>query len=262
MSTVHSVIKNAKLGDLKLEPFPHIVIDHALDSNLYTSLEAEYPFEHEILGYSGYANNARYQVSAVDGLRGKRLSPLWQEFVQYHTSAQFFSEVCTLFAAGIHTYYPDFNTRSSVGIRFKDESPDIFMDCQPGINSPVKTVSSVKGPHLDHQNEFFGGLLYFRHPEDQSTGGELDVYAAIKPVTYYGARFADESAVKKVASVPYAPNRLVLFLNTIDSIHGVSPRGVTPYTRRLVNFIGEAREGALFTIPKEPALKRLLRKFI
>lgn len=246
-----SILQNVRISDVKMDPFPHVVVNNALPENLYSSLEAEYPFEYRIDGYSGYANNTRYQISAVDGLRGRRLTGLWKEFVAFHTSSDFFSEFLNVFSEGIKRYYPERNLNTSTGVRFKDEKADMWLDCQPGMNSPVTQKTTVKGPHLDHQNELYGGLLYFRHPEDNSSGGELIVHKKLtKNPSFYGARLIKEQKVKEVAKVPYGRNNLVLFLNTIDSVHGVAPREVTPLTRRLVNFIGEVDADPLFSIPQ------------
>lgn len=250
-----SILQQARAGAVVVDPFPYIVIDGALPSELYAQLEAEYPFEHKIDGYSGYTNNTRYQLSAVDALRSTRVTPLWRAFVEYHVSAAFFAEVRALFGPSLQKYYPTLAKDMDVGIRFRDREADLWMDCQPGFNSPVKTISSTKGPHLDHVNELFAALLYFKHPEDTATGGALEVYKyTSQEYKYFGQRFVDNKYVEKVASVPYAPNRAVMFLNTIDSVHGVSPRSITNYTRRLVNFIGEVDKGPLFAIPMESAL--------
>jgi hypothetical protein len=39
--------------------------------------------------------------------------------------------------------------------------------------------------------------------------------------------------------VPYKRNVLAMFINSYTSIHAVSPRSVTPFSRRLVNVIGQ-----------------------
>ena len=50
-------------------------------------------------------------------------------------------------------------------------------DCQVGINTPVTRngPTAVRGPHYDRLTELFAGLLYFRHPDDRSSGGDLQV---------------------------------------------------------------------------------------
>ena len=259
---MHSLLKHASKADLCTDPFPYVVIDGALDESLYAALEREYPFEERIDGYSGYANNTRYQISAVDGLRGNRLTPLWKEFVAYHTSAPFLADVCTLFAKPLSTLYPHFSPTQHTGVRFRDEAADVWLDCQPGINSPVNVVSSVKGPHIDHPNELYAGLLYFRDPSDTSTGSELQIYRTLRPPQFYGQRFVRDQYVEEVARVAYAPNRSVLFLNSILSIHGVSPRSRTQYTRRLTNIIGEVDGAPLFEIPQEPTYVSRVRQLV
>lgn len=257
-----SILQNARAEDVRMEPFPHIVIDNALNGELYRQLESQYPFESKIEGYSGYANNTRYQISAVDGLRENRLSPLWQEFVSYHVSKEFLAEVAHIFAPAIAKYYPQLSLDGNVGVRFRDRAADVWMDCQPGMNSPVAEITSVKGPHLDNPHELYAALLYFRHHEDTSSGGDLELYKyGRNDYRLYGQRFVDSKYLEKVGeSVSYAPNRLVLFLNSIDSVHAVTPRQVTNYTRRLVNFIGEVDTNPLFNIPWENALSAKARQ--
>jgi hypothetical protein len=251
-----SILQNFRATQLRLTPFPHFIIDNALPEDLYKNLEREYPFETQLRGYSGFGNNLRYQMSAVDGLRENRLSPLWKEFVSYHTSRDFYCEVLTAFGESIKTIYPQITLDLQRGVRFLDDQADVWIDCQPGINSPVSRVNSVKGPHLDHPSEIFAGLLYFRHPEDDSTGGDLEIFEYKKrPFKFHGQRFIEAKFVRKIGSVPYKRNHFFMFLNTLDSVHGVSPRSKTIYTRRLVNFIGEVGHGdVLFNIPTQSSL--------
>ena len=260
----YSVLQKAAYSNLRTDPFPHVVLDEALPKDLYEALEAEYPFEYRIDGYSGFSNNTRYQISAVDGLRGGRLSKLWKEFVAFHTSEAFLQEVWRVFGGAIQEMYPSLSSAMHVGVRFKDSAADLWMDCQPGINSPVKSPTSVKGPHIDHQNELYAGLLYVRHPDDQAEGGELIVHKETSDTTlFHGARFVDEKYVEEVARIAYAPNRLVFFLNSVHSIHGLAPRSLAPYTRRLVNIIGEVKGKPLFTIPtKKSFLAQVKHAFV
>ena len=48
-----------------------------------------------------------------------------------------------------------------------------------------------------------------------------------------------DQATEIVETVKYAPNRLVLFINSLDALHGVTVRQATPYSRQFVNLIGE-----------------------
>ena len=67
-----------------------------------------------------------------------------------------------------------------------------------------------------------------RHPDDRSTGGDLLIYKFKKTRQYndiHGVS-VDDGDAEHVATVPYEANRLILFLNTPDSLHGVSVRSV------------------------------------
>ena len=48
--------------------------------------------------------------------------------------------------------------------------------------------------------------------------------------------------VEEVVRVPYQTNTLVLFLNSFNAVHGVTPRGVAPHTRMFLNIVGEAKD--------------------
>ncbi|MEO6366004.1 MAG: hypothetical protein ABIO38_08170, partial [Luteimonas sp.] len=49
----------------------------------------------------------------------------------------------------------------------------------------------------------------------------------------------DPCDVELAATVPYSSNTLVLFLNSLQAVHGVTPRQVTPRTRYFFNLVGE-----------------------
>jgi hypothetical protein len=53
-----------------------------------------------------------------------------------------------------------------------------------------------------------------------------------------------------------------MFLNSPLSIHGVSPRGVTPVERRYVNLLAECYRGRRddYLVPREPWRAELVRR--
>ena len=178
---------------------------------------------------------------------------LWEEFIKYHTSQEFFKEVVELFGEDvIKKYHPSLNKKfpnlmkSPVKIRDKsDTSVAIPLDVQPGINSPVTEESSVIGPHVDNKKEIYAGLLYMRLDEDDSEGGDLEIYRHLDdiPLTEKFDRKARPSLDKLelVDTVPYRKNMFALFINSNVSFHGVTPRQITEHNRRLVNIIAEKK---------------------
>ena len=143
------------------------------------------------------------------------------------------------------------------------EDIDIMMDCQPGSNTPVLKKSSVRGPHLANPIEIFAGLLYFRESSDLTLGGDLEIYKWKNPdkKDFFDKLEIENKYVQKLNEIKYEDNTLVLFLNTIDSIHAVTPREVTSYDRKLVNFIGELSEDQLFKpVRKKKYIRRAFKK--
>ena len=120
---------------------------------------------------------------------------------------------------------------------------DVLLDAQICANSAVvRQASSVRGAHLDTSDKLFVGLYYLRHPDDASTGGELQLYGPrARRLPWVGA-FDSKDRFGLSETVPYEHNVLVLFLNSIHSVHLVTPRSPTPYPRLLVNLIGAVKD--------------------
>jgi hypothetical protein len=117
---------------------------------------------------------------------------------------------------------------------------DVMMDVQFGVNSPVRSPGTVRGPHVDKPEKLFAGLLYFRDPLDDAEGGDLDLYRARgRRLHFDGRRDLRDRMVERVETVRYAPNTLVAWVNTARSLHGVTPRVRSTRPRRYVNFIAE-----------------------
>ena len=239
---------------IRMDPFPHLVVPDALPRTLYEELERSYPPLTAVAGPGPLANNRLYKLAAADVIAGSQIAPRWREFFAYHTSAEFFRRVHALWKEVLAELHPDIPAafgKAPEDLSVVRRQPgkkgnaanfaaDIVLDCQFGMNSPVTAPSSVRGPHLDNPAKLFAALLYFRHADDRSTGGELELYR-VKPgqnPIARGSRVRPE-AVEVAAHVAYAPNTLVMWINSPRAIHGVSPRSITPIPRRYVNFLGE-----------------------
>jgi len=191
---------------------------------------------------------------AADIMQDTTLDPLWRSFISHHLSDVWWLEVVDTFGEAIRLLYPrlEFNKRLEdyrTGIRFHDKDCDIQMECQPGVNTPPKTPGRVRGPHIDNPVELVAGLLYMRPPEDDVEGGGLDVCRLVKPYKMHGKAEIDDEYVETVATVPYRANTLVMFVNSMVSVHSVRPRPVNPHHRLLVNFAMELPK-PLFKLPK------------
>lgn len=227
-----------RAGEISTDPFPHIVIHDCLPWDYYAELLFHRPPGEEIA--RGQGQNLRFDLPAKVILQ-TMLDPWWS-FVHYHTSPAFLNEVVGLFP----TFESVPGISSSVGPRGMGKH-DINMDCQIGVNTPVKERGRVRGPHLDSPLQFFGAMLYMTDPED-TAGGDLILYRWKGVRRTYGKAEVEDQHVEEVKRVPYRANTLVMFASSADSVHGVSIREPTEHYRSLVNFIGEAKV-PLFEMP-------------
>jgi len=248
-----SILKRATSRDVRTEPFPYLHIENALPPEYYRRLAASFPGRSLMLDGQTREQNTAYVFSGVPTLTDpKSQPPEWSAFMRYHLSIDFFRDIIKLFGAQFRAIYPDFEMRvgkkfadMTVGPRFEGAPWDIQLDCQFCVNSPVVTPSTVRGPHIDSNRKLFNALLYLRLDEDDSTGGDFEIYKLKhKPEKEeYGARGdlygVEDNVVKTAACIPYRANSLVLFLNSLNSFHGVSPRGVTQVPRQYINFLVE-----------------------
>lgn len=211
------------------EPFPHVIIEEALDRKYYSELSKHRPLPETIIAGRSYGPNQRIDMETHDAM--ERLHPIWKKFCSYHVSIDFLNKVYEVFGEHIKRLYPEVQ---SVGMR-----------CQPGLNTPCEVESKVRGPHLDNPAELYAGLFYMASDSD---GGNLELYRW-KKVGFYGKLEVPEDCVELVKTVFYRPNTYVMFLNSRDSLHGVSPRR-SKHFRRMVNIVGDA-DRKLFSIDRD-----------
>lgn len=242
---MQSILHGLTPDDIDHDPFPHVVVDHALDPELYGELEAALPPAEDLLRGRVPENNTPYRYSAEHILAGA--SPLWREFTRLHTSRAFFAEVIALFGDTIRTLHPTIEERIGKplealesSIRFVEPFADVALDCQITYGSPVTHATRGHRVHVDRQVALYAGLLYFRHRDDHSAGGDLELYRFRGAQrAYEEGRYVDDALVERVKTVPYGANRLAFFVHSPVALHGVSIRSVTPYPRMHVNFIAE-----------------------
>lgn len=274
-----SILSKVSSSDLVLSPYPHLVIENALDATLFAELEATFPDDSLVLDHRLVADTW-FDYPACKVLKNDAISVLWQEFFRYHTSTAFFRELTNLAGHALLQLHPDLETRVgrslaefNVGMRpgGKEDAfapgADVSMECQFYINYTRKP-RTVRGPHVDRPSELFAALLYFRQSNDNSIGADLEICEANHAI-YDGEKSiriatlpaeVDPSIVKTIHTATYKANTLVLFLNSSRSIHAVSARTPTPLTRRHINFCCDVNFD-LFQIhaPARLELKRKLQ---
>ena len=274
---VESILSRARPTDIAVEPYVHFKVQCPLSEAYYSQLEENYPTDECVIAFDRMCNkskqNNRYQISSSEALNiDCGLASVWREFIDYHTSAEFYDEVVSLLGDHLQATYPNLEQRlgkplaeCTVGRRF-EAAVDISLDCQVGINTPVEVPSSVRRVHVDAPVELFAMLLYFRVKHDIATGGDLEIYRWATDNRRFRGSEVDEQDAEYLSTIDYAPNVLVGFINSAEALHAVSSRPTNPYTRRLVNIIGEVDRSipqGLFEQPQKrrhPWHRRMLRK--
>lgn len=273
---MQSVLAKASKADIVTEPFPHIVIENALEPDLYEQLASEFPGVDFFFDNEQQIANTKALLTGPESLASPHASPLWKDFITYHMSADFYREVAALFGDLLREYYPTLEQvlgkpleEMTVGPRkdaFKVPSLkhpyDVMLDCQPFVDYTF-TERKFRGPHVDSGCEFYAGLLYMREAEDESTGGSLGIWRAKDEAWTFpaphtvryddGAKGPAPERLDLVAEVPYRTNCFVMFLNSWRSLHCAQARSASLLPRRAVNIIGEIcrfHEPSLFQVER------------
>lgn len=253
---------------VEMEPFPHLVIKNPLPGELARQLTEEYPPD-EIMARaspeSPMGSNKRLDIYAHDVSVSEEVSPLWKMFIAEQSSHRFLEHVVRLFQPAIENTYPDLIERFGPslerirsGVRFRDtyDDKEILLDAGISINTPVAAIpTSVRMLHVDLPTKLFTGLYYLRPEADTDTrGGELQLCRYKNPDRKAFWRYDVEPSYGEVVkTIPYQNNLVVVFLNSINALHAVTPREVTPFTRKFVNLVVEMEQGLFDSAPYQVA---------
>jgi hypothetical protein len=245
---VRSVLAGVTREDVAVDPFPHVVVRDAVEDAVCTRLLEELPPLERLTRGAEYKSNQRFDYRASDVLRDSSIGPTWRQMIETHVSQGFLDEALGLFGDDIRRIYPwlegELGALGSLraGVRRVDTfaRADVLLDAQIAVNTPVTgPATSVRRGHLDLPDKLFVALLYLRHPDDDSEGGDLELYryATDRPV-FEGQMIGDEQ-LELVRTVPYERNVLVFFLNCPTALHGVTARSPTVHPRFFMNVVAE-----------------------
>ena len=266
MANSLSLLQRVTVADVQLHPFPHIVIENALPVDLCDQLRASYP-SLESQGVDPSADNLRWSTKARDVPNIPSVSNLWRDMVQFHTSQEFLDQVLALFTQPLIELFPNrFPSTSTLGqqkavvrVHRNLASGQLALDAQISGNTPARSPGAPRGVHFDAPNALYGGLYYLRDDDDDSVGGDLqiwkwkDSYSHEKKSGEYreGVRLRHVELVK---TVPYKANTFVFFINSINSLHAVTTRQVTPHTRKFLNLLADSDQN-FFNLKAAPHLR-------
>jgi len=227
------------------DPFPHIIIENCIDNISYKSLTDTFP-SYDLFNIPSDANNKRSDIFSKDIINSNKIHNNWYEFFKLNNSNNFTKTILDFFYKDLIKIYPkQFLNKNDIdklnlGINNEnnyDQNKQLLIEMSLAINSPVKKMSAVRNAHLDKPKKLFTALYYMRENEDESTGGDLILYKwrsgyslNKKRITYHEALSSEHIIEKKI--IKYSSNKLIVFLNSIDSLHAVSPRSITNFYRK------------------------------
>ena len=90
----NSLIKKFKKSDFYNVDFPYILIENALDEDFYNKLSAEFPRLESFSDTANIKENTRYDIFNENYIEE---SKVWKEFLEYHSSTDFFLSVMSIF---------------------------------------------------------------------------------------------------------------------------------------------------------------------
>ncbi|PIG93907.1 2OG-Fe(II) oxygenase [Gloeocapsopsis sp. IPPAS B-1203] len=254
---MRTLLSKVQASDVIAEPFPHIVVKDALDEDLCAKLMAEYPSIDTLKQSKDNvptttSSNVRFHYIAEDTFNDEQISPLWKDFIQLHSSNLFFQQFIEIFKDHILQLYPNFEQdygsfdSLTSGVRKIDtfDNADVLLDALICVNTPVTIrPTSVRSAHIDFADKLFAGLFYLRDPKDDSTGGNLQLYKFKNgKIQGFRSNALTGYAVEACKAIKYERNVLVLFLNSIYAVHGVTIRSLTEHPRYFVNLVGEVKK--------------------
>lgn len=222
------------------DPFPHWVAYDALDSKILHSVLAEYPTSseiHEILLKNGqvsnpYNQNTAYPLEFAD-VESSRLT--LKAFSESWVDQRI--EILELIKSNLPKHVQD---------EFEYVKQVSFSRGDFRSSSPVTVEgTSQLGPHLDNPFEILAGLIYLRQENDESSGGHLQVYNlnSNAPKKYMSIkRRVPLKYLTLLKDIPYQENVAFFFLSHPRAIHGIAPRGLTKFDRRVINISIELPE--------------------
>ena len=271
-----SVLNRFQKENFYRDPFPHLIIRDALPDSICDQLIREYP-SFDTLEVDATQNNTRWNFSASRVKTSEEISATWKELIEYHSSPDFFAELVEIFGESLIDLYPRrFKSQQqlkelAVGLRGVDSfaDMDVMLDAQIAGNTPATSTRSVRSTHVDSMHALFAGLLYLRHEDDDSVGGDLEIRKfrpelsdAQKLGCFRRAIYVDDKWTELVKTVKYDKNVLVILVNGVNSLHGVSPRQPTPHRRLFMNLVADMDQ-PLFHIPSwQKSLRRFGRRMV
>ncbi len=247
-----SLLQNVSGSDVLEDPFPHVVVENALPDAIHEQLRESFPHP-SLMGINHSSDNQRWSIMARDLDAFSGISNLWREFVRFHSAPDFWHDFVRVFGPSVVRTFParfggvaDLR-ELKVQVRDADklDQQELALDAQISGNTPALTSGRPRGIHTDHPMALYAGLYYLRSKDDDSTGGDLELWRWKAGYSYRrkSSAYREDVAkrhVKLVKTIPYRSNTLVLLVNSLDSLHSVTVRKPTTHHRQFLNLLADS----------------------
>jgi Rps23 Pro-64 3,4-dihydroxylase Tpa1-like proline 4-hydroxylase len=225
---VDLLLLRKRLKNISYDPFCHFQIENYLPATMYQSLLESFPEQSWFPDKVEGDKNRLHSLYSSDILRRFcRQNPAWQEFMDFLSSQLFLNDLYRFVWHGLVKSRGFLNSR-----RWCDPTTgNLLMRI---IKQPVKMQfefsrlqrGSFVPPHTDAPDKLVSLLLYFPDPEwRENYGGNTDFFRPKRSnleSNWDNRRVPVEELVPFFSS-PFTPNRLVGFLKSRNSYHGVQP---------------------------------------
>ncbi|MBX9671749.1 MAG: hypothetical protein K2X93_29440 [Candidatus Obscuribacterales bacterium] len=231
-----SVFDKIVNSELTHKPFPHIVVQSALEDSLCRSLLVSRPPLSKFAP-SNVRPGQKVHYASAKSLQDSTLDREWRDLIQDHIAPDSVRKLLTAFGPAIQEFYPQLEKRYgaiskwSIGQRFVDAADDcvILADAQVSYHAPVSQEAlQDRGPHLKITNKLIICQLLLKLEDDDSSGGDLQLYSIknnSSRLEFQGDQeVVNRDALKLEKTIPYQSNTAVAFLNSPVSIQTMSAR--------------------------------------
>lgn len=262
------------IRSIQTDPFPYAITQEALPVPLYLELESSFPEDlivHRVTKMD--AGSPTRRLMFADAISWNDLPPIWEDFLRFHISVEFFRSVVRFFEpyllSSLGSSRLDQLLASNVTPRKIGPSDLLVTDCQFVVNEPLIDGITSQPPHVDNPKEIYAGLLYMRRSDDDASGGQLTLHHLSHPIAQLdkakGRQISSDSHLP-VKTIPYRSNTFCLFLNILGAVHSVSPRVNSLVRRRSINIIGEySKRERMWNVPhidsRKGFLDRIKKKY-
>ena len=248
-----SLLSNITPDQVVAEPFPHVLVENALDEELCRQLIREFPPPETFTQGRPVGSNQKLIYTGARALADPDLSDGWKSFISEHLQPSIWAEMLGLFRPHLLGAYPDFEQRFGKldelrpGVRNIDDYSrcDLLLDSELVMHTPVVgRPAAERGPHLKICTKPFLGFLYLRPDEDDAQGADHVLYS-IKPgpsPLFDQVQATDPELLTAEKVIPYRNNTFIFFLNTPESIQGLTPRSPSGVPLLMHHFLVEMRE--------------------